>query len=392
MVDADKVFADAPIFLDVVTRDGRILFANGTQESGLGYEPGSLSGMGIEAIYPKATRIELERLFSLASAQTVAEFVTLSLRQRDRTVVEVAANINFFEDSTHGLCARLAKFSLGKVVDRLNVVERENEVLSSITETARDATWCIEFVEPVDLTAPDREIIRQVFENECFWRYCNDAMAQLYRLDSQLDFNQQDVREVFPRNADNEEFVQELINRNFNLDGAPSRDQRYDGRSVVVENDVRAHILNGQLHRMWGTVRDLSKQKLRERELLDQASNALDVLAATPDPIIVVNDELRIEAANPAVEWCFGWSVEKVLGVMLSDLLDLAPTDARALTSVGAGQEGRWLVGQVACRDGRMYGCDVHVAAFPDDDPRRRLVLAIRANPAAATRYREGVR
>ena len=51
----------------------------------------------------------------------------------------------------------------------------ENEVLRSFVETSRDALFCIEFLEPVDLAAPEPEIIRQVFENECVWRLCNTA-------------------------------------------------------------------------------------------------------------------------------------------------------------------------------------------------------------------------
>ncbi|MCP4766178.1 MAG: hypothetical protein GY875_07885 [Gammaproteobacteria bacterium] len=58
----------------------------------------------------------------------------------------------------------------------------ENEVLRTFVDTSRDALFCIEFLESVDLTAPEPEIIRQVFENECVWRMCNIAMARLYKL------------------------------------------------------------------------------------------------------------------------------------------------------------------------------------------------------------------
>ncbi len=390
MTEAERLLAEAPVLYDVVSHNGQILFANEKQETALGYKTGALAGSGIEKIYPKGSRKELERLFSEATAGTEIEFVTLALRQRDRSLVDIAANINFFEDANHGLCARLVKFRLGNLIKRLDVIERENEVLSSITETARDATWCIEFVEPVDLTAPDREIIRQVFENACFWRYCNDAMAHLYHLPSDLIFNEQDVRDVFPRNAANESFVQELLDHNFRLDSAPSLDQSYEGDSVTAENDVRAHILHGQLHRMWGTVRDVSRQKRRERALLDQASVALDVLTATPDPIIVIDDELRIEAANPAVEWCFGWPVDKVLGLMLTDFAEFSTSDLHMLKRAGPGKQGCILYAQVICSDGRRLGCDVHAAEITDAGARGRLVLAVRTDTMAAARRSGG--
>ena len=198
----------------------------------------------------------------------------------------------------------------------------ELDVLRGILETSRDACWCIEYDEPVDMTAPEPEILRQFFENVSFWRLCNDAMAKLYKLPAGLDFNEQSVRFYFPRNGDNENFVRQLIRAKFNMDDVPSVDKRHDGSVMHAQNDVRADIRDGDLHRLWGTVRDISAFKHAEQELTRQLGAMQNVLTALPDPVLVIDGEGVVEAANPALEACLGFDLDTLLGRHLDDLID----------------------------------------------------------------------
>jgi len=207
--------------------------------------------------------------------------------------------------------------------DALDKASRaELDVLRGILETSRDACWCIEYDEPVDMTAPEPEILRQFFENVSFWRLCNDAMAKLYKLPAGLDFNEQSVRFYFPRNGDNENFVRQLIRAKFNMDDVPSVDKRHDGSVMHAQNDVRADIRDGDLHRLWGTVRDISAFKHAEQELTRQLGAMQDVLTALPDPVLVIDGEGVVEAANPALEACLGFDLDTLLGRHLDDLID----------------------------------------------------------------------
>lgn len=264
----------------------------------------------------------------------------------------------------------------GHATDRLR---RENEMLHSFVGTSKDALWCIEFAEPVNLSAPEPEIIRQVFENECFWRLCNDAMARLYKLPEGLDFNAQNVRFVFPRNPENEAFVRELIASEFNVDGALSLDASYDGTMAYMENDVRAHIEDGFLHRMWGAVRDISGQKKRERDLADRLEAVINVLSAIPDPVLVVDSDGVLQAANSALEWHFGWRLDDVLGRPVTGLVDFAgqPRDLEELLSDGAGAPGHEAA--VTLPDGSVQLCEAHLASFGDGRGERRFVITLRS-------------
>lgn len=182
-----------------------------------------------------------------------------------------------------------------KQLDQVDV-----QVLLEVFSASNDACWCMEFGQPVDLTAPDHEVVRQVFENNPRWRLSNNAMAELYLLDAGENFNERPVREIFPRNKQNEEFVFALIANGFEVDRAPALDKRYDGVEIYVENDVRAHIENGQLIRMFGIVRDVGKHRQKQATLEAQIEDLEATFNAMPVPVIAVSSDLWVRFANHA--------------------------------------------------------------------------------------------
>lgn len=192
------------------------------------------------------------------------------------------------------------------------------DILSGILEASTDACWCMEFGEPVDLTAPEREIVRQVFENDPYWSFTNTAMAKLYLLEDGIALNSRATSEIFPHNPQNEAFVLTLIANGFEVDAAPALDTRYDGVEIYVENDVRAHISGGKLYRMFGIVRDVGKQRHREAQVQANLDQVRDILAALPSAVLAFDAMGQIAAANPAAERLLGRSASSILGAQLS--------------------------------------------------------------------------
>ncbi len=376
MLELSKDLDDAPFLYDLVSAEGRLLQVNRSQAEALNYAVSDLIAKPAATIY---TARSLERIEALlrATGDTGQAQETLTLVRRGGGHLNVVANaaLKDFEGSTALL---LAKLPLDPLLHELEQARRELKILRGFVNAARDACWCIEFAEPVDLGASEEEIVRQVFENECYWRLCNEAMAQLYRLPEGLDFNQEDVRFVFPRNPQNEAFVRQLNESKFHLDGAPSLDQRYDGAPMFAENDVRAEIRDGYLHRMWGNVRDLSRQKERERQLTRRADRMADVLSASPDPILVCDREGLLEAANPALEWLFGWRVDEVLGRPIAQFLRFEDPWEQIVTAVRPNGSDTRLGGSLLLPDGRRQVCAVAFGTLEPTNEAKRLILTLR--------------
>ena len=307
--------------IDVLSRDGRILSACATQETVLGIAPGTARGEPWSVIYPLASRKRLEEVF--AETSPGPHVIALELRTGTGGLIGVTAIVTLFTDAEQGLCLRTVKWLAGGALGDVADLAEEKEILESILAASDDAGWCMEWAEPVDLSAPEQEIIRQVFENSPRWRFCNDAMARLYRTPEGKDFNALPVHETFPRTPENEEFVRRLIRASFDVNSSPSRDLRYDGVFIEVENDVRGTIRGNFLHRMWGTVRDVSKHARRAAVLRDEIDALEAILAALPDAVMVVDRDARILRINTSAEELLDINPDLLPGRSLDDLIDL---------------------------------------------------------------------
>lgn len=207
----------------------------------------------------------------------------------------------------------------------------DKRILEGVMAASSDACWCMEFRIPVDLTAPDHEVVHQVFENLPFWRFANPAMAQLYLLDSGLILTERPVHEIFPRNQQNEELVLNLLANGFEVDAAPALDRRYDGVEIYVENDIRAHIEQGRLLRMFGIVRDVGKHRRREMEVQQRLDAALALLSVVDFPLFALSADQRVQVINQPASDVLKRATDDCLGQAVGDLL--MPTESGSATS-----------------------------------------------------------
>ncbi len=265
---------------------------------------------------------------------------------------------------------------------RVAQLEEALDVANGFIEASPIAMWCIEYSEPVDTYSAEQEIVRQVFENDCHWRMCNHAMARLYNLPDGLDFNRQRVSSYFPRSAENEAFIRQLIDANFHLDSAPAVDVRHDGTPMHVENSVRCRIEAGLLLRMWGTVSDITESRLAHDRLVHREQSVNAILSALPDAVLVVDPTGNVVAVNSAFELDFGWPAKDVLGKQVSPIVDLSAGSVRGSRPAGQFPQ-RWRA-PVRHANGLSVDCDIRMAPLQEDEGLRRSVLSIR--PTAVQR------
>ncbi|WP_417808319.1 PAS domain-containing protein [Thioclava sp.] len=236
------------------------------------------------------------------------------------------------------------------------------DVLRGMLGASNDACWCMEFGTPVDLTLSDDDVARQIFGNDPYWRLCNAAMERLYQVPAGQKLSERPVREVFPENSSNLEFVRNLIANGFEVDAAPALDRGYDGVEIYVENDVRAHIAEGKLYRMFGVVRNVGKHRRRERELESRLDALQSMIWAIPAPFLAVDAAGMIEVVNAAGALCLGALPEALLGQSLDSVL---PTDAPQANVLHAMSKVRTLAIPIAERfSGAVAGGTWHFTPY----------------------------
>jgi hypothetical protein len=245
------------VLIDVIDVNGKILFINGEQGSTLGLDTQAAQGLDIASIYDPQSVIAIESLFKRDLPRGFQTTLELSMIGRGSRIVKTIARCRsaIFNDKA---VFRFVKLPLGSLADEFDDVRADNLVLKQIVDNASEGHWCIEFVEPVDLSNSKPDIIDQIFENASIWRVTNKSMARLYDLPTGESIRTEDVRLYWPRSKENEDFVEQMLEAKFHIDGAIAIDLRHDGSSIHVENDVRADIEDGLLLRIWGNCRDVT--------------------------------------------------------------------------------------------------------------------------------------
>lgn len=295
------------LMIDWIDGDGHISAINDFEARELGIEvTGSLT---LERVY-SSTSAQLLRAIARGEQAAEASFPVWVNSARYSEIPMVASAVR---DAPRGLAVVKQALSPSVLDIGPELVERV-EILSQMIGAATEACWCIDFLEPVDISLAEEEIVGRIFSNQSRWRACNEAMARLYRVPEGLDFNTQPVARYFPDTDINRQMIRDLVRSNYRLDHATAVDRRHDGSEMIVENDFRAAIKDGLLIRLWGTTRDIGPYIQREQQLSDRADTMLDILSATPDPILVISEDGTVLAANPATEAAWGRSAEQILG------------------------------------------------------------------------------
>ena len=303
-----------------VSADGQLLNLSASLSDQLGYALEELLAQPIERIFSVESVRALQSLFANPPADELIPSLELTLIRHNGGLLHVIASGLLEWRTVQPARLHLVKIPLGSLGHRLREMHNANEVMSQMLQSAKVAYWCIEFAEAVNINNTPDEIVRQVFENDSHWRLCNRAMADVYEMPSDVDFNQQPVRLYWPRSPANEAFVRRLIEAGFSVDCALSVDRRHDGSPAYVENDVRATIINGQLLRMWGSIRDVS-QELRMQHDAEQRIEALRrVFDAVPDAVLVIDEHLQPQWRNAAFEDTFGITHGAGIAQLLLDM------------------------------------------------------------------------
>lgn len=265
------------LFHDRLDRRFRVVDISAPEADLLGRSGATLAGSPASTIYDARTLDRLAPLLAASSGRPVCCPVTLL--HIDGSSFEFAALVVPEMDDEGVSCLDIYKAEAIDLSDEFQALVASNKVMWGIIQMAREAIWCIDYEEPVDVTGSQEEIVDGIFEQPSVWSICNEAMARAYDLPGAAHLSTSSVRFHWPRNPINEAFVREVIAKDFRVDGALSEDYRLDGTPVLVENDVRAHIVGGKLHRLWGTLREVEPaQRVSAPESDALAASGFDLL------------------------------------------------------------------------------------------------------------------
>ena len=105
-------------------------------------------------------------------------------------------------------------------------------------------------------------------------------------------------------------YLASIINAGYRVADAESKERDAEGNVKYFSNSMTGIVIDGRLHRMWGSKREVSDRKQAER-----AQAYLAAIVDSADDAIVAKDlNGIIQSCNAAAERVFGYSAAELVG------------------------------------------------------------------------------
>ncbi len=156
--------------------------------------------------------------------------------------------------------------------------------------------------------------------------------------------------------------------------------RRKDGTEFPVEISLNPMLLDEVLH-VIGAVRDMTEQRVAERERLQQLQYIrlqTELINLAHDAILVRDPISRVISWNRGAEELYGWTAQEALGRVTHSLLKTRFPISRTEIDAHLEREGQW-EGELTRtrRDGSSVIVESHQMLFRDDEGQPTAILEI---------------
>jgi PAS domain S-box-containing protein len=163
---------------------------------------------------------------------------------------------------------------LGTVLDVTERKEIEKSLLKSheryeaFIENSTEAIFCVGLDVPMDINIPEDEQIAHIYKY-AYIAEANDIWARnIIGFEDVKSLIGARLEEIMPQSIpENIAFLKEMIRARYRLDDYETVEVYKTGVKIIASNTISGVINNGHLVRIWGTKRDITKQKQIETEL-----------------------------------------------------------------------------------------------------------------------------
>ena len=229
-------------------------------------------------------------------------------------------------------------------------LQRSEEEYRVFVSQSSEGIFREEMDPPVSIDLPEEELVHRILRDS-YIAECNDAMAEMYGLNSREALRGKHCAELVPpEDPQNIELTRQYIRSGFRVVGRPSHEIDVHGNSKVFINSLIGTVENGMLVRTWGIQRDVTETvKLEEAR-----QNAEDALLQKVAQLRGVTEELRLAKEKLAeeklylenaidTELGFGEIIGRssALKGVMQKVAKVAPSDATVLLlgETGTGKE-----------------------------------------------------
>jgi PAS domain S-box-containing protein len=215
---------------------------------------------------------------------------------------------------------------LGVAVDITRHKEAEREIRSSehrfrtLIEHTTDAIFCYEYDPPIPVDLPIDKQVRRLRSGTLV--ECNDVCAKAYGAASAKEVVGKQLSELFGTSDESiASLFREMIKGGYRTIDGEGVQVLEDGTHRYFLNNAHGVVESGQLVRVWGTFRDVTEQKLADRELRRLNEELVAERIALNEKNIALTEVLRhMEEEQQSYKHEICDSVEKLIMPVMTRL------------------------------------------------------------------------
>ncbi len=231
-------------------------------------------------------------------------------------------------------------------------------------ESSSEGIWRLEFVPPIDTSLPVEDQVSLAYSRGRFAE-CNLSMARMYGFDSPQELLGRTLDFMLPStDASGRAYIASVFRSGYRASDIESTERDEHGRTAHFARSMTGVVVDGHLHRLWGTQRDISDRRRAERLQAHLAA----IIDSADDAIVSTSLDGIIQSCNPAAARLYGYAADELVGRSIRTLIppDHQHEEDDILARVRRGERIEHL-GTVRLRkDGRRLDISLTVSPIRD--------------------------
>jgi PAS domain S-box-containing protein len=318
--DLSDMINNTPEIFFKLDTNGNFIFVSAEFEKVLGYTPDEVEGKHFTSVIHQDDLPVVTQGFAdiYQFGRAKSNIVVRAIKTKgDFEWFSISAVFVYDKDGKPKHCVGSAQ-QMTETKELLERLEAAEERYAAFINHSSEAIWRFETPQPLQIHQPEEQLIKD-FINKGYLAECNDQMAKLYGFEEAADIKGAPLTRFFSiDDPDTLNYFRGFVQSGFKLVNIETHEKDIHGNEKIFLNNLMGIVKDEQLTRVWGTQRDITEQRLVERQAKDQLEQSKNffksLISDSLDGIVVLDSDGVTTYAAESITNVLGYLPKEVIG------------------------------------------------------------------------------